>query len=184
MELLADVIRPQKPFGRVDQQDQRPPKGRRLAQTGFQQPVKGEGKPCFAQQRDRPHKQQNAGGAPRHGQKQRQHRHQRQAAELVRLPHGVEQRIAAQQPVAQGQGVLFVNFQPGKQAVPQRQQGQNKGNHAPRRKLFCIYGLVHGRCASFPGSAPRYGAIAIIVPQNHRCFNTFLPSAASRARHR
>ena len=133
MELLAGVIRPQKPLGHKGKQHQRRQQRPAPAQIPAELPVKRIAHRGLAHQHHKPEKQQHAGRAAGHSHKRRQQRRRRQAGKLVRLPHRVEQPVPADEPEPQRQRVLFVDFQPHKGAAhhDRRTHQAEQGRTAP-----------------------------------------------------
>ena len=127
VELLADVVRPQKPLGREGQHGQRQQIGAAPPEGHAQAAVKPDGQRELDSQHSAAHKQQHAGGRARDGGKQADEQSGRQGGQLVRLPHRVKEPVTAHKAEAEGQGVLLVNLQPQEHCADecgQRQQAQ------------------------------------------------------------
>ena len=124
MELLADVVRPQKPLGREGQHGQRQQIGAAPPEGPAQAAVKPDGQRELDSQHSAAHKQQHAGGRARDGGKQADEQSGRQGGQLVRLPHRVKEPVTAHKAEAEGQGVLLVDLQPQEHCADERGQRQ------------------------------------------------------------
>ena len=147
VELLAHIIRAKEPLGRIEKQHQRGQKRRPPAKAATELPVKHRAHGRLAEQNHRPRKENHPGGAPRDRHKKGNQHGGGQGGELMRLPHGLKQPVPLHQPVADGEGILLIDFQPHKEGFRHGQPGQNQQNGGgqtvqPVLRCFLRHGIV------------------------------------------